>query len=337
MPDLRLLIVRLSSMGDIVHALPSLAALRDAYPNAQMDWVVERKWTELLEGCAQVNAVIPQDRGLRPTLRLIGELRARRYDVTLDFQGLYKSAALVLLSGAKRRIGFDAAHAREAGAARFYNQRVSPQGAHVVEMNLSLARAAGATAVRPAPLSLPIAPAADAFIERQLASRQLKEYYVISPGGGWRSKRWPAEQFGHLHRKLAERHGWRGVVTYGPGERALAEAVRLVAGEPEPFVLGTDVAQLKALLRRAEFVVAADSGPLHVAAALGTPVVGLYGPTDPRRNGPYGQLEHVVRNASDAQISYKRTGGYSPLMLSIKVEQVIAAIERRMGTQNAKL
>ncbi|MGH9796285.1 MAG: glycosyltransferase family 9 protein [Candidatus Acidiferrales bacterium] len=336
MPDLRLLMVRLSSMGDIVHTLPSLAALRDAYPNAQIDWVVERKWAELLEGCTQLNTVIPQDRGLRPTLRLIGELRARRYDVALDFQGLYKSAALALVSGAKRRIGLDAAHAREPGAARFYNQRVSPQGAHVVEMNLSLARAAGATAVSPPQLSLPIAPAADAFLDLQLESRQLKDYYVISPGGGWRSKCWPAEQYGHLHRKLAERHGWRGVVTYGPGERALAEAVRLVAGEPEPFVLGTDIAQLKALLRRAKFLVAADSGPLHLAAALGTPLVGLYGPTDPKRNGPYGQLDYVVRNATDDQISYKRTGEYSPLMLSIKVEQVIAAIERRMGTENAE-
>lgn len=350
MPELRLLMVRLGSMGDIVHALPALAALREAHPNAHIDWVVERKWAELLEGCAQLNTVIPQDRGLRPTLRLIGELRARRYDVALDFQGLYKSAAIAFFSGANRRIGFDAAHGREAGASRFYNQRVSPQSAHVVEMNLSLARApmasgratpmhrgaAGATVLSPPQLSLPIAPAADAFLGRQLESRQLKEYYVISPGGGWRSKCWPAEQYGHLHRKLAERHGWRGVVTHGPGERALAEAVRLVAGEPEPFVLGTDIAQLKALLRRAKFVVAADSGPLHLAAALGTPVVGLYGPTDPKRNGPYGQLEHVVRNAGDDQISYKRTGEYSPLMLSIKVEQVIAAIERRMGTQNAE-
>ncbi|MGH9859043.1 MAG: glycosyltransferase family 9 protein, partial [Candidatus Acidiferrales bacterium] len=298
MTDLRLLIVRLSSMGDIVHALPSLAALRAAHPNAQLDWVVERKWTELLEGCAQLSAVIPQDRGWGPTLRLISELRARRYDEALDFQGLYKSAALAFFSGARRRIGFDAAHARESGSAYLHTDRIPPQGAHVVEMNLSLARAAGAAGASPPPISLRVSAEADAFVDRQLTSRNLREYYVISPGGGWRSKCWPAEQYGHLHRKLAERHGWRGVVTYGMGERALAEAVRLVAGEPEPFVLGTDVAQLKALLHRARFMVAADTGPLHLAAALGTPVVGLYGPTSPKRNGPYGQLGHVVRNAT---------------------------------------
>lgn len=328
MPEPRLLIVRLSSMGDLVHTLPALAALRAAHPAATIDWVVERKWAELLEGCAQISEVIPQDRGAGAALRLIRKLRARRYDLALDFQGLYKSAALAFFSGAKRRIGFDAAHAREGGAARFYSHRVSPQGAHVVEMNLSLVRAAGAARASPAPVLLPVSAAADAFIDRQLESRNLTDYYVISPGGGWRSKCWPAEQYGHLHRKLAERHGWRGIVTYGPGERALAEAVRMVAGEPAPFVLGTDVAQLKALLRRARFVVAADSGPLHLAAALGTPVVGLYGPTSPKRNGPYGQLEHVVRNASDEQATYQRGREYSALMLSIRVEQVIAAIEK---------
>jgi len=265
----------------------------------------------------------------------VRELRARRYDVAMDFQGLYKSALFAYLSGAKRRVGFAASHARESGAARFYTERVQPTGVHVVEMNLALARVAGASAATPVRFPLKTSEAAEKFVDCQLEERKLTDFYVISPGGGWRSKCWPAEQYGHLHRKLAERYGWRGIVSYGPSERALAEAARLVAGEPEPFVLGTDVAQLKALLRRAKFVIAADTGPLHLAAALGTPVVGLYGPTDPARNGPYGQLEHVVRNADARDTSYKRGADYSPLMKSIRVEQVIAAIERRMGVRDA--
>lgn len=330
MADLRLLVVRLGSMGDIVHALPAVAALRAAHPTAQLDWVVERKWLDLLAGCPAISQVIPQDRGLRASLRLVRELRARRYDVAVDFQGLYKSAALAFFSGARGRLGFAATHAREGGAANFYTQRVTPAGAHVVDMNLSLARAAGA-AESPAQFPLHIKGDADVWLDRQLAARRLADFYVLCPGGGWRSKCWPAEQYGHLHRRLAERHGWRGVVTYGPGERALAEAARLVAGEPEPFVLGTDVAQLMALLRRAKFVVAADTGPLHLAAALGTPVVGLFGPTDPQRNGPYGQLDSMVRNARPDQTTYQRGRDYSPLMQSIRVDQVIEAIERRLG------
>ena len=329
MAELRLLVVRLGSMGDILHALPAVAALRHAHSTAQLDWVVERKWTDLLAGCPVVNEVIPQDRGLAASLRLVRELRARRYDVAVDFQGLYKSAALAFFSGAKGRLGFAASHAREGAAASFYTQRIEPAGAHVVEMNLSLARTAGASA-GPAQFPLQISPDADAWLDQQLETRQLTEFYVICPGGGWRSKCWPAEQYGHLHRRLVERHGWRGVVTYGPGERALAESARLVAGEPEPFVLGADLAQLKALLRRAKFVVAADTGPLHLAAALGTPVVGLYGPTDPQRNGPYGQLDSVVRNARASQTTYQRGRDDSPLMQSIRVEQVIEAVERRL-------
>lgn len=331
MPEPRLLILRLSSMGDIVHALPAVAALRGAFPSAQLDWVVEEKWTPLLAGCPVISEVISQGRSVRATLALVRELRSRRYHMAVDLQGLYKSAALAWLSGAGRRVGLAASHAREPGAARFYTGRVAPSSAHVVDMNLELARAAGAALPQGAAFPLRVAPEAEQWLARQQSELGFADYYVLFPGGGWRSKCWPAEQYGHLHRKLAERHQWRGVVTYGPGERALAEAVRLVAGEPEPMLLASDLPQLLALLARARFVVAADTGPLHVAAALGTPVVGLFGPTDPQRNGPYGQLDSVVRNARPEQTTYRRGADFSPTMLSIRVEQVIAAIERRMG------
>ncbi len=332
----RFLIIRLGSMGDILHALPAVHALRTAFPAAKMDWVVESRWAALLAGNPDVSEVIPLERTSWAGLRsCIGRLRAGRYSTAIDFQGLYKSAVLGWLSGAKERVGLDAASAREGGAARFYTRRVAPQGAHVVEHNLTLAHVAGApsTLLAAAEFPLAIAPEADAAIAKQLAARDVREFFVLSPGGGWASKCWPAERYGHLHRRLLERPefaGWRGVVNFGPGERKLAEAVRLVAGTPEPILLPMDLPQLMALTRRARFFVGADTGPLHLAVALGVPAIGLYGPTDPARNGPARAEDVVVRNARPEDTTYKREDVHHPSMLSIAVEQVLAAIDQRL-------
>ena len=166
----------------------------------------------------------------------------------------------------------------------------------------------------------------------RLAAEGVDDYFVLSPGGGWRSKCWPPERYGGLHRELARRTGLRGVVSYAPGERDLAEAVRRAAGAPEPAVVDIEVAQLMALVRRARFLVAGDSGPLHLAGAFGTPVIGLYGPTPPERNGPFNEADVVVRNARPEETTFHRGAEYSPSMLSVTVEQVVAAVERRLGT-----
>ncbi len=326
----RILLVRIGSMGDIVHALPAAAALRGALPGAQIDWLVERKWLPLLEGNPDVNQAIPLDpHSWGATARTVSQLRGARYAAAIDLQGLYKSALLAFLSGARRRIGYAREFARESGAALFYNERATPAAAHVVERNLELAAQLAGQPAKSAPrFPVQAAPDAQAWVERELTNRNTGDVYVISPGGGWRSKCWPAEQFGHLHRRFAARHKLRAVISYGPGEKSLAEAVRLVAGEPEPIVLGMDLRQLIALLARARFVVAADTGPLHLAAALGRPVVGLFGPTDPARNGPYSPRAVVIRNAVAADTTYKRGAEYSPAMVSIQVDQVLAAMER---------
>lgn len=324
----RILIVRLGSMGDIVHALPAVHALRTAYPQARMDWLVEGKWRALVHANPDVNRVIELDRSsLGGILRVVQQLRASHYDCALDFQGLYKSAVMAFFAGARRRIGFSAAAAREAGAAAFYSHRVHPAGVHVVEQNLEIAAQAGPT---PLPVSFPelrIPAEAEAQVRRMLGDAGLDRFYLISPGGGWRSKCWPPEHYGHVHRKLAEKHGLRGVVSYGPGEKALAESVRIVAHEPPPLTLDLNLEQLMAAVKRAALVVAADTGPLHLAGALGTPAVALFGPTDPARNGPRGSRTVVVRNAAAAQTTYKRGENFSPAMLSIQVEQVLSAIE----------
>jgi lipopolysaccharide heptosyltransferase I len=329
----RFLIIRLGSLGDVVHTLPVAHALRGSFPRARIDWVIEPRWRLLLKGNPDLNNVVLFERaswkGIRACVR---ELRAARYTYAIDCQGLYKSALLAFFSRASFRVGFDRAHAREPGAAMFYNLPAVPKAGHIVEQNMSLAYNAGAKFTSAVfPLKIPLD--ASAHVEQVLSGRGIKEkdYYVMSPGGGWGGKCWPAERYGHLHRRLYEKYRWRGVVNYGPGERKLAEAVRLVAGEPEPLLVSLDIPQLMALLKRAKFVVAGDSGPLHLAAALTTPVVGLYGPTDPARNGPYTITDVVIRNAPPGEVSYKRTQEPAPSMLSITLDQVVAAIERRLG------
>jgi len=327
----RFLVVRLGSMGDVVHTLPAAHALRESFPRARIDWVVESRWRALLKGNPDLNHVILFDRsswkGIRAT---IAELRRAHYTCAIDFQGLYKSALLMFFSRSQQRVGFSRSHARESGAAMFYSLPIIPKQGHVVEQNMSLAYAVGAKFTSAVfPLKVPLE--ANARVEQVLEGRGLKDYYVLNPGGGWAGKCWPAEQYGHLHRRLMQKYRWRGVVNYGPGERKLAEAVRLVAGEPEPVLVSLEIPELMALLKRAKFVVSGDTGPLHLAAALTTPVVGLYGPTDPARNGPYTITDVVVRNAGDEETTYKRTDKPARSMLSITLDQVVSAIERRLG------
>ncbi len=331
MPEERLLVVKLGSLGDIVFTLPAVAALRDAHPNARIEWVVERHWYPLLERNPDLSEVIILDRDSAGSFLFCGwRLRTLHYTCAIDFQGLYKSALLARFSGAPERIGFTRRFAREPAVSLFYTRRIAPTGAHMVEQNMALAAARGAPNSRYR-FPLRVRPEADARLGQKLEAAGLGDFFVLSPGAGWVSKCWPPERFGALHRELARRTGMRGAISFGPGERELAEAVRRAAGAPEPVLLDIDVAQLMALLRRARLVVAGDSGPLHLASAFGTPVVGLYGPTDPARNGPFGAGDIVVRNARPEETTLRRGNHYSPAMLSITVEQVVAAVERRLG------
>lgn len=329
----RCLLVRLGSFGDIIHALPAAAALRDAFPSARIDWIVDPRWSRLLEGNPDLNKVIHADRasmgGIGSTIR---KLRAAKYTCAIDFQGLYKSALLAVSSGAPRRIGFQSSYAREGPAAWFYTDRVNPRGAHKVEHNFTLVEQAGAAKTAP---RFPIAIHAedDEVVARELAAQNLREFFVLNPGGGWRSKCWPAERYGELHRALAARYGWRGVVSFGPGEEALAQAVVAASGSSQPVKLALALGPLMALMRRTKFVVSADTGPLHLASALGAPVVGLFGPTDPSRNGPYSSEDVVVRNPQASETTYDRGASYANSMLSITVDQVLDAVERRLRSR----
>lgn len=332
MAELRFLLVRLGSLGDIIHALPAAAALRDTFPEARIDWAVEPNWSRLLKNNPDISGVICVNRASgSEMMATLKRIRAGRYASAVDFQALYKSALLAFASRAPRRIGFKSSYAREGPAAAFYTERLNPRGPHKVDHNLTLVEAAGAE--KPSSVRFPLVIDAedDEIVTRQLSANGIREYFVLNPGGGWLSKCWPAARYGELHRRLVARFGSRGFISFGPGEKNLAREAIQAAGEPSPVATPLGLGPLMALLRRAKFVVSADTGPLHLASALGAPVIGLYGPTDPSRNGPYSRLDVVLRNPHACVATYRRGASYSPSMLSITVDQVLGAVERRMG------
>jgi heptosyltransferase-1 len=334
MPEARFLLVRLGSLGDVIHALPAASALRDAFPQARIDWLIEPKWRRLLEGNPDLTEIISLEkksaRGLLTTLR---KLRTAHYTCSIDFQGLYKSALPAFASGAPCRIGFPSTYAREGFASLLYTDRINPRGAHKVDHNLTLAEAAGA---RPSPPRFPLTlrPEDEKQVTQELARHNIGDFYVLNPGGGWRSKCWPPERYGELHHRLAAQQGWQGIISFGPGEELLAQELVSAAGSRPPVAIPLGLGPLMALLRRAKFVVSADTGPLHLASALGSPVVGLYGPTDPARNGPYGGQNTVVRNPAQSETTYRRGASYSSPMLSITVDQVADAVARLVNAKS---
>jgi heptosyltransferase-1 len=335
MPDQRILLVRLGSLGDVIHALPAASALRDAFPDARIDWLIEPKWRRLLDGNPDLTEIISFEKksaaGLISTLR---KLRFAHYTCAIDFQGLYKSALPAFASGAPRRIGFRSTYAREGFASVFYTDKINPRGAHKVDHNLTLAQAAGARTSTPR-FPLTLRPEDEKQVTQELARHDITDFYVLNPGGGWRSKCWPPERYGELHHRLAAQHGWRSVISFGPGEERLAQELVSAAGTLPPVALPLGLGPLMALMHRAKFVVSADTGPLHLASALGTPVVGLFGPTDPARNGPYGGTSIVIRNPAKSETTYRRGASYSSPMLSITVDQVADAVARLIGNSKS--
>jgi heptosyltransferase I len=325
----RFLVVRLTALGDILHTVPAVAALRAAHPGAKIDWVVDRKWAPVLEGSPVIDEVIPFDRrSVLGVLECVQRLRENCYTCAIDFQGLYKSSILAAVSGAPSRIGFDRDWAREGAAAMFYTERVTPAGRHVTELNYSLAEQAGASRPQTPEYPLRVPAGGAASIRARLHDLGIGgEYIVVAPGGSWRAKCWPPERYGEFCCEFEKENNMRVIVIHGPGEKSVAEEVARAAAPSLPVAIATTLEELMGLLAHARCVIAADSGPLHLGAALGTPVVGLYGPTDPARNGPFAAGAAVVHKARPEEISYKRRSDYSASMLRITVEDVIAATD----------
>ncbi|MGH9670573.1 MAG: glycosyltransferase family 9 protein [Terriglobales bacterium] len=339
----RILIVRLGAMGDVLHGLPAAAALRRALPSAQIDWVIEPRWAELL--CAAGEARTAARSPLKPLVDVVYEVDTRslraasgwawrqaadtlrrirkgKYDAAIDLQGSIKSGLIAALSGAREAVGF--ARTREAPAAMLYNRRVAARARHVIEQNLELV-AAVAGNIAPAPAELPQDRGADAWCELELRKRGRYEYALLSPGVGWGAKRWPAERYGEVARQLAA-EGLASFINTGPGEEKLAGAVEAASGGAAASVPCT-LGLLIALARRAKLFIGGDSGPMHLAAALGIPVAAIFGPTDPERNGPYGTRSVVLRSA-ESRTSYSHVATPDPGLAAIAVEQVMEAARR---------
>lgn len=309
---------------------PAAAMLRGSFPGARIDWLVDRKWSALFSGSRDFHEVIELGRSSGSSFAsTVRRLRAARYTCVLDFQGLYKSAFLSFVAGAPRRIGLARGFAREGGAAFFYTERIAPLPGHIADQNRSLALAAGAGPqhFRPGFPQITIPPDE---LSHRIVARNPKEYFVVNPGGGWGSKCWPAERYGTLCRELAMRYALRAIINYGPGERPLAESAAREAGSEDAVLFCGSIPELTSLLAGARLVIAGDTGPLHLAVAVGTPVVGLYGATDFARNGPYNPDDIVVCNERFEGMMHQRGRAPAASMVSITVAQVLDAVARRL-------
>jgi lipopolysaccharide heptosyltransferase I len=329
-----LLVVRLGSLGDLVHTLPAVAAIRRAHPGAIVDWLVDAAHVEFLELVPILSSIVRlPSRSARGWFEARRQLRAKRYDVALDFQGLLKSAALARLSGARRVAGFDRASLRESMAAPLYTERVAiDRDCHVIDKNLRLAAVVGA-GLGETTREFPIRDVESAAL-RSVQSGGVREFALINPAAAWPNKRWPAERFGRLAAWMRERHQLPAVVLWGPGEEALAHDVARAAGGSAIVAPPTRMADLVALARAARLIVSGDTGPLHIAAAVGTPVVALFGPTNPRRNGPWALGDVALSRYAHCDCHYERRCRRQPerwCLASIEDSEVAAAVDGRLG------
>ena len=355
----KILIVRLGAMGDILHALPAVTAIRSALPNATIGWLVEERWSELLTAHgrkASPNTVSPQKpvvnnihtvdtrrwrkHFFRPSattemLGALGRVRKIDYDFALDFQGAIKSGVFARMGGAGTVAGF--ADPRESGARIFYRQKATRQGEHVIEQNFALT----AQVLKPilcdqelkllAP-QLPLDPPAEAWAEVEIARLGIASFAIVNPGAGWGAKQWPPQRFGEVAVALAA-HNIKTLVNASPEEAELARTVVAASGG-NAFHLHCTIGQLIALTRRARIFLGGDTGPLHLAAALGIPVVALYGPTDPARTGPFGTRSIALRHP-ESETTFSHHVEAEAGLLKITTAEVVSAARHLLGASHA--
>jgi heptosyltransferase-1 len=345
----RLLVVRLSAMGDIVHTLPAVAALREAFPHATLGWLVEERWAELL--CTLRYPRAGRRSSQRPLVDRVhtintgawrrslfsfntwqqmavglSELRGVRYEVAVDFQGAVRTALLARWSGAG--VVYGDTQPRENAASMWYTRQVIAGGTHVVQQALALAQAV-IQRNAPAPKAqFPVDPDAENRINALLGDA--RDFALLNPGAGWGAKQWPAERYGLVARALAQ-DGLPLLINYGPGEEALAVAVE-TASAGAARRISCSVSELIALTRRARLFIGGDTGPMHLAAALQVPVVGIFGPTNPARNGPFGTAAVVLRSATSLT-SHARHREPEKGLLEITPEEVISAARKLLGSR----
>ncbi len=338
-----ILIIRLSSLGDILHTLPAFQGLRDAYPGARIHWLVEKRMSFLLSTVDGIDEIVELDTSRlrkrpfapgawRAAFHTVRRLRAAAYDVALDFQGLLKTALLCRLSGARMRLGFSAPLVREKPAHWFYDRALPrpDRQVHVVALNQLLAAEAGAPPTD-RPVRISARPEDSAAVAQLVSDAGLREYAVLNPGGGWPTKRWSPSRYGVLAARIRDELGLPVVVATGPGEQPLYDEIARNCAGSGPHHFPVPFLQLIPLIGRARLFVGGDTGPFHLACALGTPAVGILGPTDPARNGPWRTMDESVVRVLPCSFCNGRTCPTRNECMDIEVEQVFQAVVRRFA------
>jgi heptosyltransferase-1 len=331
------LIVRLGSLGDVVHGIPVAAALRHEFPASRIDWMVDPRYVELL------NLVVGLDRRIGVDPRAIKHGRARQrfretlrelrhigYDAAIDLQGLLKSAMLARSIRAHRTIGFPRKHLREPLARLFYTDAPDPgEATHVIYKNLALLAPLQVTDRRVRfPLEIPRTATSEQIINRF----EGRDYALINPGAAWPNKRWPAARFGAVAAAIAREFRWRSLVLWGPGEQEMAHEVVAQSGGGAEISPPTTITDLVGLARGARLMISGDTGPLHIAGAVNTPIVALYGPTRPDRNGPWGLSDVSISRVQQCSCVYERKCRKAERCIDdISVAEVISAVQRRVA------
>ena len=330
---MNILLVRLGALGDVVHTVPAAAAVRTAFPDARIEWLVDARHRAIVDLVTAVDRAIPLQRStLSGWSDVIRALRQTPYDVAIDLQGLLKSAVLARASGARRVVGFSIWHLREKTARPFYSDAHDAEGGHVITKNLRLLAAIGVhdETIR-FPLADPPSPALD-HLRHRIGPRP---FALINAGAAWPNKRWPPERFGQIAAFLREACGLEPVVLWGPGEEILASRVTAASSGTAIEAPRTTVTDLVALARAASLVISGDTGPLHIATAVGTPTVSLFGPTDPERNGPFDPADAVISRYDTCGCHYDRRCHQARWCLDgVEIAEVCAAVQRRLAERS---
>ncbi len=345
---MNILIVKLSAIGDVIHTLPSLAALRRCYPQAHITWIVEEAASDLLVDHPMLDRVLVSRRKrwvldlrqgtnrravLREISGLLRALRDRSYDLVIDFHGLFKSAVFVLLSGGKRKLGYDS---MQEGSRLFLNETIpEDMTKHAVERYLDFPRHLGCDTAKP---EFPIALHESHFqhVRELLAEKKVdtgRGFVGVSPVAYWETKLWDEAKFAALCDLIVKEIGLPAVFTGESPEGPIA-SIRTLMQAPSASVAGeTSLRELAALYKTASVLLTTDSGPMHLAAAVGTPVVALFGPTSPERTGPYGDGHVVIRRGLPCSPCFRKTCDTMECMKTISVDEVFQAVRERLGSR----
>jgi heptosyltransferase-1 len=345
---MRVLIVRIGAMGDVVHAMPAVAALRELHPDWEIRWAIEPVWTELMqagdfdssggrgEGMPLVDGWYPvptkawkkrplAGATIREIKALRKELQRERFDLCVDMQGAVRSAVVGKLARAGKLVG--AAKPRESAAKLFYNEIIATPAVHVADQGCELLGGAIGERLQAARVTFPVNRAAEAWCDGVVD--KAKKLVVMAPSAGWGAKEWPAERYGAVAAQLG-RAGLGVVVNAVPGGDSVAEGM-VAASEGFARDVPCSVGQMIALMRRAALVIGGDTGPLHLAAALERPVLAIYGPTNPERNGPFGGAPMKVLRDVSSVTDHTRFKSAETGMLKIGVDEVVTAALQMLG------